>query len=133
APTAGTGGGGPPPGGSGVAADGGGGKPSPSPAPAPTPGPSAGGPGVVTRGYDAGRTGANLGEKALTPAAIGGGSFAKLYCRPVDDEIYGQMLYVPGVDMAARGKHDTLYVVTMKVIVYALAALDGAAAPLCAK
>jgi hypothetical protein len=58
------------------------------------------------------------------------GSFAKLYSKPVDDEIYGQILYLPNLDLGAKGKHDTLLVVTMNDSVYAFDAADASGPPL---
>jgi hypothetical protein len=86
--------------------------------------------GVLTRGYNLKRTGANLTETVLAPAVVGPSTFGKLYCRPVDDEIYGQILYVPGVDLGPGGKHDVLYVVTMGDSVYAFDAADPSGPPL---
>jgi hypothetical protein len=91
------------------------------------PGPAQLGPGVYTRSNDVKRTGANLLETTLTPESVNGGSFGKLYCRPVDHEIYGQMLYASGVDLGAKGKRNAIYVVTMQSSVYAFDAEDGAA------
>jgi outer membrane protein assembly factor BamB len=88
------------------------------------PGPATG-KGVLTRGYNLQRTGANLEERILTPAVVNASSFGKLYCRPVDNEIYSSILYVPGVDFGARGKHDAVYVLTMNNSVYAFDALTG--------
>src|SRR5438045_5400447 len=88
------------------------------------------GTGVLALGYDLKSTGANLGEKTLTPANVNTDSFGKLYCAAVDDQIYTQILYVPAVDMGTKGKHDTLYVATMNDSVYAFDALDSAGRPL---
>jgi hypothetical protein len=79
------------------------------------------------RGYDLRRTGANLAETALTPATVSPGTFGKLYCRAVDEEIYGQILYVPGLDFGARGRRNAVVVVTMMNSVYAFDADDGQA------
>jgi hypothetical protein len=99
--------------------------------PAPPDGPPvATGDGVQTRGYDNKRTGANLLETVLKPDGVRPGAFGKLYCRPVDDEIYGQILYVPALDLGAKGKHDVVFVVTMSDSVYAFDAADPAGAPL---
>jgi hypothetical protein len=92
--------------------------------------PPATGPGVVARGYDDKRTGANLGETVLKPDMVRTGSFGQLYCKPVDDEIYGQILYLPALDLGAKGKHDTLLVVTMNDSVYAFDATDASGPPL---
>jgi hypothetical protein len=88
----------------------------------PTP---ATGKGVLTRGYNLQRTGANLEEKLLTPAMVNPSSFGKLYCRPVDNEIYASMLYVPAVEVAGKGKRDVVYVLTMSNSIYAFDALSG--------
>jgi hypothetical protein len=87
----------------------------------------AAGPGVLMRGYNLQRTSANPYETKLTPALLTGDGFGKLFCRAVDDEIYGQILYVPGVDFGANGKHDVNIVVTMNDSVYAFDAVDGTA------
>ena len=55
-------------------------------------------PSVVTQHNDLGRTGANLNETILTPSLVGTkGKFGKLGKLPVDGQIYGQPLYVPGI------------------------------------
>ena len=95
--------------------------------PAQTPPVPAPGPGVLTRSYDLKRTGANLGEVMLKPGNVKQASFGKQYCRPVDHEIYGQILYVPGLDLGARGKRNVVYVVTMQSSVYAFDADDPSA------
>src|SRR6185436_14292074 len=87
------------------------------------------GEGVLTRGYHNDRTGANLGETILDPQTVGGGNFGKLFCRPVDDEIYGQLLYVPGLEVSGA-RHNVVVAVTMNDSVYAYDADDGAAMPL---
>jgi hypothetical protein len=89
----------------------------------------AGGDGILTRGYNNGRTGANLAETTLDAKTVGGGNFGKLFCRPVDDEIYGQLLYVPGVDIGGS-KHNVVLAVTMNDSVYAYDADDRMGAPL---
>src|SRR4051812_24988002 len=66
--------------------------------PAAVPPGAARGAGVLTRGYNLQRTGANVEETFLTPALVASGSFGKLYCQPVDDELYSQLLYLPGLD-----------------------------------
>jgi hypothetical protein len=89
----------------------------------------ASGEGVLTRGYHNSRTGANLGETILDAQTVGGGNFGKLFCRPVDDEIYGQLLYVPQLEIAG-GKHNVIVAVTMNDSVYAYDADDRMGAPL---
>jgi hypothetical protein len=82
------------------------------------------GPGVTMRGNDLKRTGANLYETKLSPAGVTPTRFGKLSCHLVDGQIYGQILYLPGFDFGARGKHNALVVVTMKNHVYLLDADD---------
>jgi hypothetical protein len=92
--------------------------------------PPPAGEGVLTRGYRLDRTGANLVETALNPQTVNGMGFGKLFCRPVDDEIYGQLLYVPGLELGARGKHNVVVAVTMNDSVYAYDADAAAGTPL---
>ncbi|HEY4184436.1 MAG TPA: hypothetical protein VGP07_05170, partial [Polyangia bacterium] len=55
-------------------------------------------PSVTTQHNDLGRTGANLNEVILTPSLVGTkGKFGKIGRLPVDGQIYGQPLYVPGL------------------------------------
>src|SRR5438067_465803 len=83
------------------------------------PHPTASGPGVLTRSYTANRAGANLLDTILTTQNVNSTDFGKNFCRPVDDEIYAQPLYVPGLDVAGKGKHNTVVTVTMNDSVYA--------------
>lgn len=91
--------------------------------------PLATGEGVLTRGYRNDRTGANLGETILNPQTVNGSGFGKLFCRPVDDEIYGQLLYVPALDVNGA-KHNVVIAVTMNDSVYAYDADDRTGMPL---
>jgi hypothetical protein len=86
------------------------------------------GPSVLMRSYDLQRTGANLAEATLRPSVITPGGFGKLFCKGVDDDIYGQILYQSGVDFGARGRHNVIYVVTMNDSVYAFDADDATTA-----
>jgi hypothetical protein len=100
---------------------------APPPAAAGPPG-AARGAGVLTRGYNLQRTGANLEETFITPGLVASGSFGKLYCQPVDDEMYAQLLYLPGLDLGTKGgKHDVLYALTVNNSVYAFDALKQGA------
>ena len=92
--------------------------------------PSAAGPTVLMRGNDLQRTGANLAEATLRPSAITPGGFGKLFCKGIDDDVYGQILYMSGVDFGALGRRNVIYVVTMNDSVYALDADDPTPAPL---
>jgi len=67
---------------------------------------------------DAGLTGQNQHELALSPATLGAGLFAKLASCPVDGQIYAQPLYV--ANLAINGQaHNVVYVVTEHDSVYA--------------
>jgi hypothetical protein len=82
------------------------------------------------RGYDLKRTHANTFETVLTPAKVDGDTFGKLYCRAVDGEIYGQILYLPAFDFGPKGKKNALVIVTMRNQVYVMDADDPEAPPI---
>ena len=79
---------------------------------------AAGFAGVFTQHNDIGRTGQNLGETALTTAAVQA-NFGKKFSQPVDGFIYAQPLYVPNVAIQGKGTHNVVYVVTENDSVYA--------------
>ncbi len=80
---------------------------------------------------DHARTGANLNETVLTTTTVNVSQFGKLFERAVDDEIYGQPLYVPGVTIPGVGVRNVVYVATNNDSVYAFDADNPAAtAPL---
>jgi hypothetical protein len=80
---------------------------------------------VLTRGYDASSTGANLQETTLTPANVNPTNFGKLFTVPTDGQIYAEPLYVANLSIAG-GQHNVIYVATMFNTVYALDADTGA-------
>jgi uncharacterized protein (TIGR03437 family) len=84
---------------------------------------------VLTYHNDLSRTGQNLNETILTPARLKAGEFGPLFTNPVDGQVYGQPLYMWGVNVAGKGFHNVLFVVTEHDSVYAFDA-DGNAAPL---
>ncbi len=84
---------------------------------------------VLQRGYDANVSGANLTETVLNASNVGSGSFGLLFRLPVDERVYAQPLYVPGVAISGMGTHNVLYVATMNDSVYAFDA-DVGGAPL---
>ena len=96
---------------------------------APMGGVSATSASVFTRSNDLQRSGSNLKESVLTPAVVRSAGFGKLFCKPVDDEIYGQLLYVSALDVGGQ-KRDVVFAVTMNDSVYAFDANDAEAAPL---
>jgi outer membrane protein assembly factor BamB len=80
---------------------------------------------VLTQHNDSARTGSNLTETELTPDRVKRGGFGKLFSLEVDDEVYAQPLYVPDVQVTARGRHDVVFVGTANNSVYAFDANDG--------
>jgi uncharacterized protein (TIGR03437 family) len=74
---------------------------------------------VLTYQYDNTRAGANRHETVLTPLNVNVNSFGKLFSQPVDGFIYGQPLYLGGVDIPGRGHRNVVYVATEHDSVYA--------------
>jgi hypothetical protein len=74
--------------------------------------------GVFTYHNDLARTGQNLQEYALSPAAVSGGSFGRLWSCPVDGEIHAQPLYI-AKNTLTGGAHNVLVVVTQHNSIYA--------------
>ena len=67
---------------------------------------------VLTQNNDNARTGANTAETVLSPAAVAGGSFGKLFTLTgLDASVNGQALYVPGVTVGGA-THNVLYAYT---------------------
>src|SRR5207245_2091888 len=79
---------------------------------------------VVTQHNDNARTGANLFETALTPAAVTG-NFGRLFSRTVQGSVYAQPLVVSDLVIADR-KHNVVFVATMHNTLYAFDADDPA-------
>jgi len=86
-------------------------------------------PAILQRGYDAGVSGANLTETALTTSNVTPSAFGMVFMLPVDDAVFAQPLYVPNVAIPNQGVHDVLYVATMSDTLYAFDA-DAGGAPL---
>jgi hypothetical protein len=83
---------------------------------------------ITTYHYDTNRTGWNRNETVLTPANVGISTFGFLHHVPLDDQVDGQPLVVPGVNItggAHRGKHDVVYVATEGNTVYAVDVHSG--------
>ena len=75
---------------------------------------------VLTYQYDNTRAGANLRETALTRTNISQNTFGKLYTYAVDGYVYGQPLFLSGVNIPGKGIHNVVFVVTEHDSVYAL-------------
>jgi outer membrane protein assembly factor BamB len=80
---------------------------------------------VLQRGYDAGLSGANLTETALTASNVAPTTFGMLFKLAVDGDVYAQPLYVPQVAIAGKGTHNVVYVATMNDTLYAFDADVG--------
>ncbi len=74
---------------------------------------------VTTWHYDNVRSGANPNETILTPQNVNIQDFGKLFTQPVDGQVIGQALYLPGVTIPKAGVHNVVYVATMNDSVYA--------------
>ncbi len=66
---------------------------------------------VLTQNGDNARSGANTVEPLLTPAAVSGGNFGKLFTLKLDANVNGQVLYVPGVFINGA-VHNVVYAYT---------------------
>lgn len=78
---------------------------------------------VLTQHNNLARTGANLDETILTPSTVDKKHFGLLFKRVVDDQVYGQPLYVSNVQISG-GTHDIVYITTVNNSVYAFDAND---------
>jgi hypothetical protein len=67
---------------------------------------------VTTSQYDNARTGANLNETTLTPQNVNAAGFGKLFTLPVDGDVYAQPLYLAGVEIPGKGKHNVIFIAT---------------------
>src|SRR5271170_2679272 len=85
---------------------------------------------VLTSQYDNARSGANLGETVLTPRNVNAQQFGKIFTLKVDGDIYAQPLFLSGVEVPGKGRHDVLFVATEHDGVYAFDAYGKPATPL---
>jgi hypothetical protein len=85
---------------------------------------------VITSQYDNARTGANLAETRLTPANVNVQQLGKVFTLHVDGDVYAQPLFLRGVEIPGKGRHDVLFVATEHDTVYAFDAGGQPASPL---
>src|SRR5271170_5386509 len=85
---------------------------------------------VITSQYNNARTGANTGETILTPRNVNARQFGKIFTLKVDGDIYAQPLFLGGVQIPGKGRHDVLFVATEHDSVYAFDAHGKPATPL---
>src|SRR5580658_4214516 len=74
--------------------------------------------------YNNQHTGENTNETVLTPSNVNSTQFGKLWTFTVDDQLYAQPLYAPGVSING-GTHNVLYLATMNNSLYAVDADSG--------
>ena len=74
---------------------------------------------VTTSQYDNARTGSNQQETTLTPRNVNVNHFGKIFTLKVDGDIYAQPLFLAGLDIPGKGRHDVLIVATEHDSVYA--------------
>jgi outer membrane protein assembly factor BamB len=93
--------------------------------PAPAAGAAPAGAAIATFHYDEARTGWDPSEHVLTPEALRSGALRRLWSAPVDGDLYGSLLVVPGVPVRGRAR-TVVYAVTEDDTVYAFDAANGA-------
>ena len=74
---------------------------------------------VVTQHNDLSRTGWNNSETILNTKNVKPGMFGKLYFRPVDDQIYAQLLVMRNVPIPGKGIKNLIFAATVNNSVYA--------------
>lgn len=79
---------------------------------------------VLTQHNDLERSGTNLHEQTLKPSNIDQTHFGLIFKRIVDDQVYGQPLYMSNVTIAG-GTHDVVYITTVNNSVYAFDANES--------
>jgi len=90
----------------------------------------AGAQSVTTSQYDNARSGANRVETILTPRNVNVRHFGKLFTLKVDGDVYAQPLFLAGLEIPGKGRHDVLLIATEHDSVYAFDAYGHPAVPL---
>jgi hypothetical protein len=90
----------------------------------------AGAQNVTTSQYDNVRSGSNRVETILNPRNVNVRHFGKLFTLKVDGDVYAQPLFLAGLEIPGKGRHDVLFIATEHDSVYAFDAYGHPAAPL---
>jgi len=85
---------------------------------------------VITSQYDNARTGAIPDETKLTPRNVNVQHFGKLFTLHVDGDVYAQPLFLGGVEIPGKGRHDVLFVATEHDSIFAFDAYGNPSTPL---
>lgn len=80
---------------------------------------------MLTSQYDNARSGTNRNETTLSPRNVNSEHFGKIFTLSVDGDVYAQPLFLGGVEIPGKGKHDVLFVATEHDSVYAFDAYGG--------
>jgi hypothetical protein len=85
---------------------------------------------IPTSQYDNARSGANRLETILTPRNVNVRHFGKIFTLKVDGDIYAQPLFLAGLEIPGKGRHDVLFIATEHDSVYAFDAYGHPSVPL---